>query len=522
MPVRSCALRLCLAFAAFAAMMEAAPSCETIASQTLPQTAIQSQLVTDSPFQPPSGKAIPNLPAFCRVQLTLSPTTDSNIQVELWLPAQGWNGKLQGVGNGGFAGSIGYSGLADAIRLNYAAVATDTGHKAAGEDAAWALDHPEKITDFGYRAIHLMTVDAKQIIQAFYGSPVKHAYFNSCSDGGREALMEAQRFPADYDGIIAGAPANYWTHLVSNAVSNLQALVKTKESFIPPAKLPAIQAAAQKACDLDDRVADDVIENPARCHFDTAVLLCKGDETDACLTSSQITALNALYAGGHFSDGKQFFPGYVPGGEAAKENWDLWITGPAPGQSLMYAFGTQFFKNMVYDNRDWDFHSFEPDRDVKLADKKMAATLNSTNPDLRAFASHGGKLILYHGWDDAAIAAPNTIHYFEAVRKKLGSAQTGKTVRLFMVPGMDHCFGGNGAFSFGQFGAGSGDAAHDIDTALVEWVEQGKSPEKIIAAKPGTSLTHPLCTYPMTAHYDGKGDPASAASFTCAPDEDAK
>ncbi len=496
----------------------AAPDCAALAKESIPNTLIRSEVNTDKTFTPPEGEPLSNLPAFCRVQMTLTPTADSDIKVELWLPLRDWNGKLQGIGNGGFAGSIGYDGLAEALRQNYATVGTDTGHEANFLDAAWALNHPEKIVDFGYRAIHLMTEYARHIIQTFYGKPAKRAYFNACSDGGREALMEAQRFPADYDGIIAGAPANYWTHLISNAVANLQALSATDSSFIPPAKLPAIQAAAQRACDMNDGVKDNIIENPARCHFDTSVLLCKGPDADTCLNADQITALNKLYAGGHLSNGKPVFPGYPPGGEAAENNWDVWVTGPAPGRSLMYAFGTQFFKNMVDNNTAWDFHLFQADHDVKLADDKLALALNSTNPDLHPFISRGGKLILYHGWDDGAIAAPNTIHYYEAVRKKLGAAQTGKSVRLFMVPGMEHCFNGNGASNFGQLGAGGGDPDHDIDAALVKWVEAGRAPERIIATKPGSSWTHPLCAYPATAHYNGTGDTASAASYTCAYD----
>jgi feruloyl esterase len=507
-------LAICFRSRAHAAVMD----CDALAALPLSQAEIHSELITAKAFTPPSGKTISNLPSVCRVHMLLTPTSDSHIQVEVWLPVQDWNGKLQGIGNGGFAGSISYEGLANALRQNYAAVATDTGHQAGGEDAAWALNHPEKIVDFGYRAIHLMTADARQVIKAFYGTPVKRAYFNSCSDGGREALMEAQRFPDDYDGIIAGAPANYWTHLITNAVVNLKALMTTDSSFIPPSKLPAIQAAVQQACDLNDGVKDGVIENPSRCHFDTSVLLCKGSDSDSCLTADQITALNQLYGGGHLSNGNLFFPGYPPGGEALKDNWDVWITGSAPGKSSMYAYGTQFFKNMVYNNPDWDFHSFQTDRDLKAADDKLADALNSTNPDLNRFVRRGDKLILYHGWDDAAIAAPNTINYYESVRKKIGSAKTDKSIRLFMVPGMQHCFNGNGASSFGQFGAGGGDPTHDVDAALVQWVEKGIAPDQIIATKPGTSMTHPLCKYPATAHYAGTGDPASASSYTCTVD----
>jgi hypothetical protein len=489
--------------------------CAALASVSIAEARIQAELVSTSTFTPPSGRTISDLPNFCRVAMTLTPSSDSRIQMELWLPIDNWNGRLQGIGNGGYAGSISYDSLAAALRLHYASVATDAGHQGAAEDATWALNHPEKIVDFAYRAIHLMTADARQTVQAFYGKPVSHAYFNSCSNGGREALMEAQRFPDDYDGIIAGAPANYWTHLVTNAAANAAAFLRTGSSAILTSKLPAIQAAAQQACDLDDHVKDNVIEDPARCHFDTSVLLCNGAESDACLTADQLVTLNQLYAGGHLSNGKAFFPGYAPGGQATKGGWDEWITGAAPGRGSIFAYGSQFFKNLVYDNPDWDFHSFEADRDLKAADDKLAKTLNATDTNLRKFVAHGGKLILYHGWDDAAIAPANTINYFGSVQKKMGRSSTRAAVRLFMVPGMQHCFDGNGAYSFGQFGAGGGDADHDIDAALVRWVEEAVPPSQIIAAKPETAMTHLVCAYPATAHYDGSGAITAASSYHC-------
>ena len=242
-----------------------------------------------------SGKH--NLPAFCRVAGSIKPSSDSDIRFEVWLPAANWNGKFQGVGNGGFAGDIDIDGLADAVRHNYATASTDTGHQAGGTDAQWALHHPEKIVDFGYRAIHETAVTAKLIVKQFYGEDPRWSYFNSCSNGGRQALMEAQRYPADYNGIIAGAPANYWTHLLSEAAANLVALLATPAGYIPASKLRAIQAAALAACDTIDRVKDGVIEDPRQCHFDPSVLLCKGEESASCLTAPQVTTLKKLYAG---------------------------------------------------------------------------------------------------------------------------------------------------------------------------------------------------------------------------------
>jgi len=220
----------------------------------------------------------------------VKPSEDSDIHIEIWLPASAWNGKFQGIGNGGFAGSIDFNALAGAVAHGYAAAATDTGHHAGGTDASWALNHPEKIADFAYRAIHETAEVAKGVIFAFYETAPKRSYFNSCSNGGRQALMEAERYPADYDGIVAGAPADYWTHLLTTAISNLQAVSEPGSAFAA-SKLPAIEGAALAACDALDGVKDGVIENPAQCHFDPGVLLCKGPETDACLTAPQVAAV---------------------------------------------------------------------------------------------------------------------------------------------------------------------------------------------------------------------------------------
>ncbi len=501
-----------------------AQDCTGLAKLNLAETKITlAQTMPAGSFTPPGGKDIPNLPSFCRVAALSKPSADSEIEFEVWFPAAGWNGKFQGVGNGGFAGAIEYQQMGNAIKHGYATASTNTGHSADGVDASWALGHPEKIIDFGHRAIHQTATNAKKIINAFYGSAPKHSYFSACSNGGRQALMEAQRYPIDYDGIIAGAPANYWTHLLANAVWDLQALLAQSASYIPSTKLPAIQAAALAACDAQDGVKEGVIEDPSRCRFDTGVLLCKGLESDACLTAPQLAALNSLYAGGHTSTGQLVFPGYSPGGEAEPGGWGPWITGPAPGKSLMYMFGTQFFKNVVFNDPQWDFRTFNVDRDTSIADRKMAGYLNANDPDLTAFKRRGGKLILYHGWSDAAIAPTATVNYYQRVVADMGAAQTREFVRLFMVPGMEHCNGGEGPDDFGQAGPGTGDAQHSIDTALEQWVVSGAAPEVVIAAKHGSDQTvirtRPLCAYPSFAQYKGTGSTDVGANFICASAE---
>jgi feruloyl esterase len=465
-----------------------------------------------------------DLPAFCRVVADISPTADSSIKVEVWMPAVGWNGKYQGQGNGGFAGVIAYPALGAAIKRGYAAAGTDTGH--TGGDAAWALGHPEKVIDFGYRGIHEMSLKAKAIINAFYGNNLEHSYFASCSDGGREALMEAQRFPEDYDGILAGAPANFWTHLLIGGVWVNQAAALDQASYIPSSKLPAISAAVLAACDAQDGVVDGILNDPRQCHFDPATLLCKEADSNSCLTAPQVAALKRIYSGPIDSAGHRIFPGYMPGGEEGGGGWTPWITGQARGRNLMFFFGTQFFSNMVYEQAAWDIKTFNIDQATQLADAKTARALNATDPNLRPFSSRGGKLIMYHGWSDAAIPAPNSIDYYNSVAAALGQPDTDTFLRLFMVPGMQHCGGGPGPNAFGQdANSPPSDPEHNIYSALEQWVEKGVAPSQIVATKyvdesnpaKGVRMTRPLCAYPQVAKYKGTGDTNDAANFVCAP-----
>jgi hypothetical protein len=504
---------------------QAATTCESLATLALPNTTIAvAESRPAGEFTPPGAKPLGRLPAFCRVAGSIRPSPDSDIRFEVWLPAAQWNGKFQGVGNGGYAGAIGFSGLADAVRNNYASASTDTGHSDGGESAQWALHHPEKIIDFGYRAIHETAAAAKAIVLAFYGEAPKRSYFNSCSNGGRQALMEAQRYPADYDGIVAGAPANDWTHLLSSAASGMKAMLALPASYLSPAKLPAIEAAALAQCDAADGVKDGVIENPLACPFNPSVLLCKGEESDACLTAPQLAALASIYGGLKSGKGRPLFPGLSPGGEAEPGGWATWVTGPAPMKSSMFAYGTQFFRNMVYNNPDWDFHSFDADRDTKTAGDRLARYLNATDPDLSAFQKRGGKLILYHGWADAAIPPSNAVHYYDSVISRMGAGKADGFVRLYMVPGMEHCGSGPGPNMFDQGGTPHADRFHSIDAALEAWVEQGTAPDRIVASRYKTNLdvhsdpirTRPLCPWPQVAKYRGSGSTDDAASFVCA------
>ncbi len=433
------------------------------------------------------------------------------------MPSASWNGKFQGVGNGGFAGSIEYDGMAAAVSQGYATAATDTGHRAGGTDAAWALGHPERVTDFGYRAIHETALAAKSVIRAYYGDGPRRSYFNSCSNGGRQALMEAQRYPADYDGIVAGAPANAWTRLLTAAIFDMQAMANP-DSFIPASKLPAIQAAVLEACDARDGVKDGVIENPPGCRFEPASLLCKGADSNACLTAPQVAALRKLYSGPDAG----IMPGYSLGGEAEPGGWAAWVSGAGPGRSVQSAFGLNFFEYMVYGDEKWDYKSSSIGHNLALAADRVGNALDATTTDLSQFRSRGGKLILYHGWSDAAIPPQSTVDYYESVMKKMGAKETASFVRLFMAPGVQHCYGGAGPNVFGQRGAPMADADHDVDAAVERWVERGVAPERVIATKfkgadpaSGVERTRPLCSYPQTAHWTGKGSTDDAVNFVC-------
>ncbi|HLK03811.1 MAG TPA: tannase/feruloyl esterase family alpha/beta hydrolase [Candidatus Acidoferrum sp.] len=526
-------------FLLFAAPVHAqtnpSPSCESLAQLKLPQAKILAAEIVPagafkSPVPPPPWmvgieQLYKSLPAFCRVAVQATPSSDSDIRIEVWLPAENWNGKLQVHGNGGFAGEADLPHLATSILSGYAAASTDTGHTGTAVDAHWALGHPEKVTDFGHRAIHVTTVLAKEITRARFGKDARYSYFLGCSNGGRQALMEAQRYPGDFNGILAGAPANYWSHLLTSGLWDMQALLAEDASYIPANKLPAIAHAVNAACDAQDGVTDGILNDPRKCAFKPESMLCKNGDAADCLTQPQIAALKKIYEGPHNAAGK-IFPGFLPGAEEGPGGWSTWIVGAAPGKSLIAAFTYGYYANIVYEKPDWSFKSADLPESVKLADEKTSKILNATDPDLAPFKSNGGKLILYHGWNDPAISALNTIDYWEAVRARLGAAPTDSFARLYMLPGVQHCSGGVGPdLTSSLDGPGPRDAQHNVVTALETWVEKGTAPSAIIATKyvsddpaKGAKLSRPICPYPQVAKYKGSGDPNDAANFSCAAD----
>ncbi len=473
-------------------------SCESLQSLSLPDTTILSAAVVPAgPFTPAQTPAMQKpqtlqVPvAACRVAGVVKPA----VNFEVWLPATNWNGKFQGVGGGGFAGVISYGAIMTALNRGYAAASTDTGHNTPG--GSWAMGRPELIVDFAYRAIHEMTVKSKAIVEKFYDKAPAKSYFVGCSTGGRQGLMEAQRFPAAYDGIVAGAPANYWTHLMGGTLSPAVALMKSDTRLAAP-KLSALNKAALAACDSDDGVTDSLINNPLTCKFDPGALLCTVEETDACLTAPQVAAARSVYANATNPRTKEkIFPGMAPGSEVT---WGA-VAGTTP-----FPIPVDFYKYFVYSNPEWDWKQFDLDKDVAAGDEKLGKLMNAIDPDLDKFRDRGGKLIMYHGWNDQLIQPHNSIDYYTSVQKKLGTKDTDDFLRLFMAPGMQHCAGGVGPNTF------------DAVTALEQWVEKGVKPAEIVASHTTSGAvdrTRPLCPHPQVATYKGSGSIDEAASFVC-------
>jgi feruloyl esterase len=444
--------------------------------------------------------------AFCRVQARLRAAADSNIQVEIWLPdAPGWNGKLLGAGSGGYAGTllIPYSDMFPALRHGYVATGTDMGHETpfGTISARWAYGHPQKLIDWAYRANHLTTLFAKALIRAYYGSAPRRSYFQGCSDGGREALMEAWRYPADYDGIIAGAPASPWTRTMADFISNDQALNGAPGAELSDGDLKLIHSAVLAHCDTLDGVKDGIVSYPPACHFNPAVLTCKSGQRQGCLNAAQVRAVQKIYQGVR-ANGMQISSGFAPGSEL---NWNPWIIG---AQSAQAQFGTEFFRWMVYKNPNWMPAGSDVGHDFTDAEQRMGGMLNSDTPDLRAFVKRGGKLLLYQGWADPAIPPGNIIRYYDALTKELGAHAD--QVRLFMAPGMSHCYGGDGPNAFDTVGP------------LDRWVEDAVAPARLIATKYENDssgkvlMRRPLCAWPNQAHWRGSGSTGDAASFVCA------
>lgn len=499
------------------AQTDPSAACAALASTRLSSTTIAAaEAITSGSFDPPGGGGpIANLPPFCRVAGVIAPTKASHIRFEVWMPLEKWNGKFSGVGNGGWAGAISYGGLGDQLRRGYATASTDTGHEAAPgiEMARFAFEHPERLIDFAHRAHHETALNGKALVQAFYAKAPERAYFVGCSSGGYEGLMEAQRYPSDYDGIVAGAPANNWTRLMAGDFDGVLAVLKDPANHLPPPALGALYRAVIASCDGADGVTDGVLEDPRRCRFDPATLQCPVNQNGAaCLTPSQVAAARRVYGGlKDPTTGAQLYPGLVPGSEP------FW---PHRNPANPFPIPLSHYKWLVFADPNWDWRTFDfadpSDYQAFLkAEAAFAPLLNATNPDLAQFRARGGKLLQYHGWNDQLIAPQNSIDYYESVIAFAGRngkdraaalAEVQGFYRLFMAPGMAHCSGGTGPNAF------------DMQAALEAWVERGVAPDQIVATHAINGIvdrSRPLCAYPKVAYYKGTGDTNDAENFVC-------
>jgi feruloyl esterase len=485
---------LALAIACTPAVLQARP-CESLLELGSPAASITLAKTVPTGSFVPSGStaALNDLPSFCRVSVQLRPSADSDIGAEIWLPISGWNGKFLAVGSGGWGGSIAYDDMAEALRRGYATSATDDGH--TGRGASFIAGHPEKFIDFAYRAERGMILEAKRLIKGFYGRDARYSYWNGCSGGGREGLLQAYRYPDEFDGIIAGDPAdmrrNAWALWL--AVQTF----KEPEAVIPPEKYPAIHRAVLEACDATDGLKDGLIDDPASCHVDFKSLQCAAADGPDCLTPRQVQTAQTITSPATAA-GQVVFPRLEPGTEL---RWNRLAGGPNPADIFV-----DQFRYVVYQDPGWDWHSFDLERDSQRANA-ADKDIDELDPHLAAFAKHGGKLLIYHGWADQQVAPGSTIEFYNsALKLSADSVPSQNWIRLFMAPGMGHCSGGEGPDTF------------DKISVLERWVEKGEAPARIVAAHSTAGKvdrTRPLCPYPQVARYNGAGSIDEASNFTC-------
>jgi feruloyl esterase len=490
-----------MAMAAMALPMAAA-TCESLNGLKLEHATISATPVAAGAYTPGAaaakgkGPSFTDLPAFCDVKVVSKPSADSNINIEYWLPEAGWNGNMLSNGNGGWNGSITANTLAEGMRKGFAAAMTDTGHE--GGSAAFALGHPEKVIDFGYRAVHEMAVIGKAVVRAKYESPVRKSYWDGCSAGGRQGLKAAQMYPEDFDGIVAGAPAVQFTGRAAQAIWIGQQTHKDADSALPAAKFAVIHEAVLAACDTLDKVKDGVLENPRACKFDPKTIQCAAADAPTCLTAAQVETVKKIYADvANPRTGEVYFPGHEPGSE---NGWNT-MAGANP-----FGVAIDMFRYVVKSDANFDYKTLNFDADMQAA-LKAGGAIDGTDPNLKKFFDRGGKIVQYHGWADPQISSRSSVTYYDAVAKVVGGVKKLQdNHRLFMVPGMAHCGGGDGVATF------------DMLSALTQWVEQNKAPASILGSRVvngATVRTRPLCPYPATAQYKGTGSTDDAANFSC-------
>jgi feruloyl esterase len=505
-----------------------AADCDHLKSLALPATTLDEVAAVAAGTQFPAWAMVPGAAptvasrAFCRVQGTIRPSPTSTIKFEVWLPTD-WNGKFNQVGNGGLGGSMPHGSLTEALAKGYATAATDDGTAPVG-DISWLLD-PERIKDYGYRAVHETALRAEALIVAFYGRKPAHAYFTGGSKGGQEALMEAQRYPGDFDGVAGWAPGADLTGVMMHHLWGPHVMTKTPESDLSEAKITMLHNAVMASCAGKDGGldTDKWLTNPLQCTFKPETLLCNGAETPQCLTAPQLETARAIYAGAHNPRTGELITYGLPLGSEGPQVGGEGLGGLGHGWvgsrgAIAKALGGPFFAYSIKRDPKWDWRQFDFDHDAALARKIVGPSTDALNADLSSFKARGGKLLITHGWDDPFVPSGWTIHYLRSViatqaahRSKGRSAEeeTGTFVRLFMVPGQGHA-------------SGLGPQVISQVDEISRWVEQGVAPSRIIATKyvaddpaKGVTMTRPLCPFPQAAHYSGKGDPNRAESFEC-------
>lgn len=497
-------------------------NCEALAGRSLAGAWILSSqpVAAGTTVNSQYGGSATTTAPMCRVKGQLRPTSDSDIRFEVWLPtAANWNHLYQGIGGGGNAGTFSLSAIRRALDTGYAASGQDNGHVGQYDDSTYAIGHPEKVEDFGWRSLHLVAVASKAVIAEYYGMAQDISLFNGCSTGGRQALAIAQRFPEDYDGISAGAPAIHWPALNAISAKFGRYLMDNPGSWVSPEKLSMVQSAVLKACGGVNGVVDDV----QSCKFDVATLTCTGADNKGCLTQPEVAGLKARFADLVDDTGALIYPGFSPGLETSLGR--MWFG--ATRETRWYSSGAArmpegFFRDYVHADSQWTIRLFEWERDLKTArEGVIGRAVEAENADLSKFMKRGGKLIQWHGWQDMAIPARNSVRYHDAVLKRMGPERTNRFYRLFMAPGVDHCAGGPGPDSIGVNGTTvpGADPDHDVMAALVRWIRQNKAPDQIIATKFGPEgavvAQRPWCVYPRFARWDGKGDWSQASSYRC-------
>lgn len=475
---------------------------------------------------PGAGVNVAGLPAFCRVTGAFHPTPDSDIRFEVWLP-EAWDGRFNGANSGGLAGYINYMDLMAGIKAGQATAGSDVGHHMLPGDASWAKGHPEKVKDYGWRGVHLTAIAAKQLIKAFYGKAPDHSYFIGCSNGGRQGLIEATRFPEDYDGIVSGAPAISLTDAALSMVNAVQAQMPAGAA-IRPEQARLLQAEVLKQCDAADGQVDGLVADPRQCHFNARTLACGISNDKQCFTAPQLKALSRIHYGARDKDGKRVGWGYLPnGGEVGvpvrQFGWDgnilVGFKSEVGPETLSQGILTKLVQKPFADDKTFNFNH-DPARLVAAVGADLDAS-----PNLTRYFARGGKLILWHGWSDPLLPAEATIAYYQKALRQSG-AKAANQIRLFMVPNVQHCAGGPGPDALGQIGAPSAKDSPErsVGAAIQSWVEQGRVPETIVGRRGMImAMMHPnapqkerlICAYPKRAVLTAGGDADKAASYTC-------